>query len=294
VKRLSSVRCSAFALFAFVSFAILPTADAVNTYIVIDLGTLGGHGTDGDAGLGINDLGQVTGLSTLALGNFHAFLYSDGTMFDLGTLSVNQTDNSNGHGINNSGVVTGGSDTTDGIGHGFLYSGRMEDLNDLASGHMADFDFLGGGTAINDSGQVTGIGHIHATGGYHAFLYSGGISSGSAIDLGTLGGGGDYSVGSAINNSAEVTGDSYAPAGDHAFLYSGGLMTDLGTLGGPYSNGQGINNYGEVTGVSETTTGTQHAFLYSGGVMTDLGTLGGPTKCWFRHQRLWTSDGRIR
>jgi probable HAF family extracellular repeat protein len=47
---------------------------------MIDLGTLGGSSS---IGLGINNLGQVTGSATTAAGLGHAFLYRDGQMIDL-------------------------------------------------------------------------------------------------------------------------------------------------------------------------------------------------------------------
>ena len=128
------------------------------------------------------------------------------------------------------------------------------------------------GTAVNDSGQVTGFSDIAEGSGpavQHAFLYSGGIMT----DLGTLGG--TYSYGRGINNKGQVTGDALTASSggsvEHAFLYSGGIMTDLGTLGGEsYSYAYGINDNGQITGFSG-----DHAFLYSNGTMIDLGTLGG-------------------
>jgi probable HAF family extracellular repeat protein len=52
---------------------------------MIDLGTLGGGRTySGNAGNGINDVGQVTGSANTANGTNHAFLYRNGQMQDLG------------------------------------------------------------------------------------------------------------------------------------------------------------------------------------------------------------------
>ena len=66
-----------------------------------DLGTLGGVSTAED----INERGQVVGRSTLAKrGEFHAFLWEDGTMTDLGTLSGLS---SQAYGINDRGQVVG-------------------------------------------------------------------------------------------------------------------------------------------------------------------------------------------
>ena len=230
-----------------------------NTYTVVDLGTLGGTFSVGQA---INNSGQVAGYSSLGDGSEHAFLYGGGSMTDLGTLGGTY---SLSNGINNNGQVTGYAATGDAAEHAFLYNG----------GSMIDLGTLGGsnsgGYGVNDSGQVTGYSFVSDF-VYHAFLDSGG----SMIDLGTLGG--TLSVGRAINNSAQVTGYSNmsGDAAQHAFLYSGGSLTDLGTLGGAGSVSYGINNSGQVTGYSDIPgDAAQHAFLYSDGSMTDLGTLGG-------------------
>jgi probable HAF family extracellular repeat protein len=94
---------------AIAVFAISPTAKAVSSYIVIDLGTLGLPYSNSS---GINDSGQVTGASDIAFGvGRHAFLYSNGSMTDLGTLDSRHPEfTSAGFGINNLGQVTGGSD----------------------------------------------------------------------------------------------------------------------------------------------------------------------------------------
>jgi len=49
--------------------------------VMADLGTLGGTNS---VGLAINDVGQVTGAWTTVAGDQHAFIYSSGTMTDLG------------------------------------------------------------------------------------------------------------------------------------------------------------------------------------------------------------------
>jgi probable HAF family extracellular repeat protein len=117
---------------------------------------------------------------------------------------------------------------------------------------MKDLGTLGGsisaGSAINDSGQVTGNSYTGG-GNVHAFLYSGGMMQ----DLGTLAGG-SYSYGSGINESGHVVGYSeLGSGGNHAFLYSGGLMMDLNDLLNPGSGwilteAHAINDAGQITG----------------------------------------------
>ena len=126
--------------------------------------------------------------------------------------------------------------------------------------------------AINDRGQITGIGALaepDSTGaGVHAFLYDRGTMS----DLGTLG---RNSFGLAINNQGQVAGHSEGPVSgflvSRAFLYSAGVMHDIGTLGGYGAQAYAINSKGQITGWSSLSEFSgQHAFLYSDGVMHDL------------------------
>jgi probable HAF family extracellular repeat protein len=129
-----------------------------------------GHTARGtsSSGTGINDFGEVTGVSDAAQltgGDVHAFLYSNGTMLDLGTLPGQSS--SIGRGINLSGQVVGY--TTSGQNTNFrpflCSDGIMKDLNDLIpknSGWSFWYAF-----AINDRGQITG--HGSHNGAVHAF-----------------------------------------------------------------------------------------------------------------------------
>jgi probable HAF family extracellular repeat protein len=253
-----SARRSALSLAAGLALATLApggmAAPAVAHWTVTDLGKLGGPDQFSVA-TGINAAGQVVGYSVVdAMGNTHAFVYSNGTMTDLGTLGGG---GSRGFGINDAGQVTGDSD-----GRAFLYS----------NGSMANLGTLGGpwsyGNAINAAGQITGYAATTAQGNQHAFRYS----NGSMTDLGTLAAGGE-SQGFAINAAGQVTGVSYLQK-ESAFLYSNGVMTDLGGSNLGASRGYGINNAGQVTGEVFTNQG-RRAFLYSNGTMSALGTLGG-------------------
>jgi len=230
------------------------------TYVVTDLGTLGGPTS---AAWGINGVGQVAGSASTADGAQHAFLYGEGVMLDLGTLGGTT---SLAFGVNDAGQVVGAAATARNLAsHAFLYS----------AGIMTDLGTLGGqtsvGQAINAAGQVAGSAEI-GTNMLHAFLFSGGVMT----DLGTFGGTASFGYG--INRAGDVVGAAYdagsAPRA-HAFLYHRAELTDLGTLGGQSSSARGINDSSDVAGVAEDAANTPHAFRYRGGVMTDLGTLDG-------------------
>ena len=99
---------------------------------------------------GINNAGQVTGLSDISTGAYRAFLYSNGQMTDLGTLGGRD---SVGQGLNNAGQVTGYSLTATAEYRAFLYSnGQMTDLGTLGgSGGNGSF-----GASRHNAGQVAG------------------------------------------------------------------------------------------------------------------------------------------
>ena len=116
-------------------------------YTIKDLGTLGG--TDSTAE-GINDTGQVVGVSRISTGTSHVFLYTGGQMQDLnqGTTSSE----SRAHDINGSGQVVGVSDFTG--NHAYLYTGgQMRNLGTLAGTTCSYSDAWG----INDTGEVVGL-----------------------------------------------------------------------------------------------------------------------------------------
>src|SRR5688500_6511446 len=111
---------------------------------------------------------------------------------------------------------------------------------------------LSEGTAINDSGQVTGFSDTGSGPAMHAFRYTGIPGAGGVMqDLGSLGGPGSW--GRAINDAGQVAGTVNAAGGSVlAFRHTGtpGTMTGLSGFGGNYSFGNGINAAGQITGNS--------------------------------------------
>jgi probable HAF family extracellular repeat protein len=273
------------------------------TYIVKDLGTLGG--TLGSAANAINNSGQVVGYAfTTDNVALHATLFS-GTgsdNIDLGTLGANPNLTSEAYGINDSGQIIGNAanqatlfsgtgsgnvdldDGTFGEGRAINSDGQMvgeaEGSAVIFSGTGSGNTPLGGlggfsagiAYANNSSGQIVGLGSV--PGRDAAVLFSGTGSNG--LDLGTLGGFTSYAYG--INDAGQIVGGAQITGQNsafHATLFSGtgSNNIDLGTLGGTNSYAYAINNSGLIVGNSQTADLANHGFLYSNGTMQDLNDL---------------------
>jgi probable HAF family extracellular repeat protein len=168
---------------------------------------------------GVNDAGDVVGLSQTAAFRYHAFLHRGGSMIDLGTLGG---DESHAYAINASGVVTGMALTSTGAHHAFRWDGTMADL--------AGFPFSEG-WAINSSAHVVGLAYIPGAALDFAFLDDGV----GQYDLNTLvdpGAAGTMAA-TDINDAGQIVG-----YGIHDSVTRGFVLT-------PTVCGNGLREYGE-------------------------------------------------
>jgi probable HAF family extracellular repeat protein len=247
-------------------------------YRVTDLGALPG-GDNSSQAFAINNRGQVVGMSSVAGGNSHAFLYSNGAMADLGLLGDGQLSTIAGD-INDSGHIVGHSFGNGGINQAFLYrNGVMTDLGALGTAGA-------NGSSVNNSDHVVGMSG-DATSQQRAFLWS----NGAMRDLGSLTGSVGYGYAYGINDNDQVVGTSVDANGTvRGFLWQNGEMSSLGDLdkGLGYSFAFAINNPAQVVGYSglgeygnPANPPTSHPFIWEweneNGVMEDLGSLPGRT-----------------
>ena len=244
-----------------------PTAPVY--YRVTDLGTLAPPAVVGTTyPYGINNAGQIVGVSKTAAGLNHAFLYANGTMSDLGTLPGGG--NSTAYAINNAGQIVGTSETAT-TTRAFIYSGgQLKDLGPgLAALPLANGSARGSTAMwLNNAGQfVWGTGTLAA--------YSNGLLAAN-----------DYSFAggfTGINGSGQLIGSS--GLANSAMIYTNGVYTALGSLNTQEGGNQGynyptlavaINDSGQVLGWSKgdlngTKAYVERAFLWANGQMTDIG-----------------------
>src|SRR5215467_10490090 len=250
-----------------------------------DLGTFGGN-----IGLatGVNDRGQVVGLTSTStpdpfsilyfqLGGVttgtqtQAFLWQNGHMRNLGTLGGPDAAAFN---VNNRGQVAGMSYTNDipnaSTGfptlHPFLWeNSRMIDLGTLGG-------TAGGLIDLNNRGQVLGVSNLAGDQSADMFLWA----NGKLTDLTAQSSGGTLWLASAINDAGQIVGGASFPGRDFdAAVWQNGVLTDLGTLDGDcYSFADAINSRGQIVGSSYSCDfSTSRAFLWQNGSIFDLNEL---------------------
>jgi probable HAF family extracellular repeat protein len=135
-----------------------------NGTTAVDIGDMG---TPGANAMAINNSDHIVGYASSIDFYDHAFHYSGGVMNDLGTLGGNY---GYANGINKGNVIVGNSsiDVDDSIFHAFVTEGDIPvDLNSLLDSSGAGWE-LTDARAINDSGQIVGVGQFG--GATHAFL----------------------------------------------------------------------------------------------------------------------------
>ena len=213
-----------------------------------EIRTLGG---DNSMGYGINDQGQVVGMSQIENGPYHACLYSDSVLRDLGTLGGSH---SAAYSINSRGQVVGTAQTDASSNHAFLYEqGRMRDLGTLGGIDSCARD-------INDRGDIVGQADT-PEGSTHAFLYRDSVLR----DLGTLPMGSE-SIAYGLNSQGEVVGTASLRSGEmRAFLWRSGRMRNLNTMtalppGWTLIEARAINDAGCIVGFG-LYNGSKRAFL---------------------------------
>lgn len=270
-------------------------ASAGTIFSVTDLGSLGGPAAQA---FGLNASGTAVGSASTTFGYTHAFSSFGSGMTDL-TLNTGASDGI-ASGINASGQIVG-TQFVGGQPEAVVWSGGTPHaisgpgsygtaINEsgqvtgmLADGHAfvdsnGSFTELGAlgwsaGYAINNAGQVAGYGQV-SPGVFRGFVWT--PSTGYVL-IGTLGGANSYAM--AINDAGQVAGSAQLPNGySHAFVWTDGAIRDLGTLG-LASFAYGIDASGDVVGYSYVN-GAQHAFLFENGVMFDLNALIDPSPGW--------------
>lgn len=208
------------------------------------LGTLGGNASWAAA---INNAGEVVGWAGVRPGEFtdidpefHAFVYSAGSMRDLGPVGSNGA----ARAINDRGVVAGSYDAA-----GVVTWRRDEPVV---------LPFRGTPNRISAAGTIVGT-YDSPAGDFRGFVYRSGVLT----EIGTLGG--SWSQASAMNEQGVVVGSSATAAGAvRGFVYRGGRMRALGTFGGAVSQAYDVNERGVVVGSAGNAAGGVEAFIDDG------------------------------
>ncbi|WP_426545243.1 DUF3466 family protein [Dapis sp. BLCC M126] len=233
------------------------TATAASSYVLTDLGTLGGHLC---VAKDINDSAQIVGYSITSSGQRRAFIWTPTKgMEDIYTLSNTSTC---AYSINDYGQVVGYFVSDSGQRKAFIWDQTkgFQDIN-------AESDNFSEAYGINNFGQVVGCA-ISSDGNRKAFVWDSKhgmeyINNGSEIE----------SIAYSINNSGEVVG--YSLSSDlmvKAFVWN----SNKGVQELPGFLGSDINMSGQVVGFYAVPEDNNRAFLWNGSnKFQDLGTISG-------------------
>ena len=293
--------------------AALSIAQPAPRYKVVDLGTLGGAGTNSSA-YDMNNSGWVAGSGNLIPGGpQHGIVwFGSRPSIDLGTLdgAACPDCNSGAASPNARGDTPVGSETSrlDPNGEDFCAYGTHRQCRAAIwrAGKMTALPNLPGGNnanpfGINNRGQVIGFAEnglsdpTCATATpfqvtrFDAVIWEPGGGIRSLTPLLEMGDTVTFAFG--INDSGQAVGSSgtcstqgLPPAnvtGLHAVLWEkDGTPTYLGNLGGTantmFNAATSVNSFGDVVGTSQFTDGTIHSFLWTrNSGMRDIGTLPG-------------------
>ena len=220
-----------------------------STLVKKHLGVL--RGGDYSSATGINDAGEVTGVSNTGTVIIPFLWTSKEGLRRVPLLSGDSCGQATS--INKYGHVVGYSSGQNGT-KAFFWprSGGLRRLVTLPGGDCSKAHDL------NDRDEIVGTSASSA--GERAVLWT---KTGSVRDLGTLPG--DYvSEAVAINNNGDVVGYSKGPRGMRAYLWDKVAgMQELGVLpGGDSSRALAISDFGEVVGSSTSASG-DHAFIWT-------------------------------
>jgi len=228
-------------------------------YHYVDLGTLGGRYSWGN---GINNWGQVAGVSETENGEFRGFLWNGKKMKNLGSFDEDVI--SGAWSINDRGQAAGFTVNADDQRRAVAWD--RNGIHELETLGGSENEALG----ISVSGEIVGWASTPDETLHAALWDSEGVTDLDPFQT-------VMSWAWSINKSGEVVGAILTPD-DHlrAVMWSDGGMQELGTLGGDESEAFGINDRGEIVGWCELPGDVWRACMWdSSGEPVDLGALDG-------------------